>query len=86
MIIFKFDQSKSQANLVKYGIDFIDAQQLWNDLNLLEISAKTIDEPRSLLIGRINNKYWSSVIYQDGNIRIILVRRSRLEEVSLYER
>lgn len=56
IIIFEFDQSKRQANLVKHGIDFIDAQQLWNDPNLLEISAKTIDEPRALLIGRINKK------------------------------
>ena len=29
----------------------------WNDPNLLEIPAKTIDGPRSLLIGRINNRH-----------------------------
>ncbi len=86
MIIFEFDQNKSQANLAKHGIDFIDAQQLWSDPYLLEIPAKTIDEPRSLIIGRIDNKYWSGVItYRDENIRIISVRRSRQEEVNLYE-
>ena len=86
MIIFEFDQNKSQANLAKHGINFIDAQQLWNDPYLLEIPAKTIDEPRSLIIGRIDNKYWSGVItYRDENIRIISVRRSRQEEVNLYE-
>ncbi len=86
MIIFEFDQNKSQANLAKHGIDFIDAQQLWNDPYLLEIPAKTIDEPRSVIIGRINNKYWSGVItYRDENIRIISVRRSRQEEVHIYE-
>jgi uncharacterized protein len=86
MIIFEFDQNKSQANLAKHGINFIDAQLLWNDPYLLEIPAKTIDEPRSLIIGRIDNKYWSGVItYRDENIRIISVRRSRQEEVNLYE-
>ena len=86
MIIFEFDQNKSAANLKKHGIDFIDAQQLWNDCNLLEIPAKTIDEPRALIIGKITHKYWSCVItYQDKNIRMISMRRSRQEEVNLYE-
>ena len=86
LFTFKFDQNKSQANLEKHGINFIDAQLLWNDPDLLEIPAKTIDEHRSLIIDKITNKYWSSVItYRDVNIRIISVRRSRQEEVNLYE-
>ena len=86
MFTFEFDQNKSQANLEKHGINFIDAQLLWNDPDLLEIPAKTIDEHRSLIISKITNKYWSSVItYRDVNIRIISVRRSRQEEVNLYE-
>ena len=86
LFTFKFDQNKSQANLEKHGINFIDAQLLWNDPDLLEIPAKTIDEHRSLIIGKIPNKYWSSVItYRDVNIRIISVRRSRQEEVNIYE-
>ena len=86
LFTFEFDQNKSQANLEKHGINFIDAQLLWNDPDLLEIPAKTIDEHRSLIIGKITNKYWSSVItYRDVNIRIISVRRSRQEEVNLYE-
>ena len=64
----------------------MSAQQLWNDPDLLEIPAKTVDEPRSLVVGIIAGKHWSSVItYRDGNIRIISVRRSRQEEVDLYE-
>jgi len=39
-----------------------------------------------LLIGKIDGKFWSAVVtYRDGNIRIISVRRSRKEEVELYE-
>jgi uncharacterized protein len=86
MITFEFDETKSQANLVKHGIDFIDAQNLWNDPMLLEIPAKTEDEPRYLMIGLINTKHWSAVItYRGSNIRLISVRRSRTEEVVLYE-
>ena len=86
MIAFEFDVNKSQSNLKKHGIDFMSAQQLWNDPDLLEIPAKTVDEPRSLVVGIIAGKHWSSVItYRDGNIRIISVRRSRQEEVDLYE-
>lgn len=53
MITFEFDEAKNQINLKKHGIDFIDAQLLWNDPRLLEIPAKTEDEPRYLVIGLI---------------------------------
>lgn len=62
MISFEFDQIKSLSNLEKHGIDFVQAQNLWNDPDLLEIPAKTSDEPSFLLIGRINQKHWSAVI------------------------
>lgn len=86
MRTFEFDESKSQANLSKHGIDFIDAQLLWDDPRLLEIPAKTEDEPHFLVIGLIYGKHWSAVlIYRGENIRLISVRRSRTEEVTLYE-
>jgi uncharacterized DUF497 family protein len=86
MIKFEFDEKKSQTNLEKYGIDFVDAQRLWDDTDLLEIPAKTVDEPRSLVIGMISGNHWSGVITYRGNrIRIISVRRARKEEVTLYE-
>ena len=86
MITFEFDETKSQANLLKHGINFKDAQALWNDPRLLEILAKTEDEPRYLMIGLINEKHWSAAItYRGANIRLISVRRSRTEEVALYE-
>jgi uncharacterized DUF497 family protein len=83
---FEFDPQKSDLNLAKHGIDFVDAQQLWDDSDLLEIPARTEDEPRSIVIGRIGGKHWSAVVtYRGEDIRIISVRRSRLEEVALYE-
>ncbi|NDU90303.1 MAG: BrnT family toxin [Ferrovum sp.] len=86
MHTFEFDESKSQVNLSKHGISFIDAQLLWNDPMLLEIPATTEDEPRFLVIGLINGKHWSAILtYRGNNIRLISVRRSRTEEVTLYE-
>ncbi len=87
MTVFEYDENKSQANLAKHGIDFVNAQKLWNDSKLLEIPARTQDETRFLIVGKIEGKHWSGVItYRGQNIRIISVRRSRPEEVSLYER
>lgn len=86
MIEFEFDKRKSKANLDKHGIDFVDARLMWLDPNLIEVPAKTEDEPRFLVVGVIDRKHWSAVItYRKDNIRIISVRRSRQEEVAIYE-
>lgn len=85
-MIFKFDETKSQLNKEKHGIDFEEAQELWKDPDLIEIPARTEDEERFVIIGQIQGKHWSGVItYRSGNIRIISVRRSRKEEVLIYE-
>jgi len=83
---FEYDLSKSKSNYEKHGIDFDEAQILWTDEERLEIPAKTLDEPRYLVIGKIIDKHWSAVItYRGQNVRIISVRRSRNEEIELYE-
>ncbi len=83
---FEFDENKSRANKAKHGIDFVEAQALWLDGMLVEIPARTEDEPRFLVVGAAGGQHWSAVItYRDERIRIISVRRSRPEEVSIYE-
>lgn len=83
---FEFDPNKSASNRAKHGIDFEEAQELWNDPHLLEIEAYSTDEPRFLLIGTVKGKNWSAVVtYREDKVRIISVRRSRKEEVELYE-
>ena len=83
---FEFDAQKSSNNKMKHGIDFSEAQKLWDDPDLIEIPVRTSDEPRFLVVGRISDKYWSGVItYRGDKIRIISVRRSRKEEVNIYE-
>ena len=83
---FEFDPRKSAANKSKHGIDFVEAQALWDDPNVLEIPARTEDESRFLVVGRIADVHWSSVItYRQDRVRIISVRRSREEEIAFYE-
>ena len=83
---FEYDPEKSATNKLKHGIDFREAQALWDDLDYIEIPVMTADEPRYLVIGKINGKHWSGVItYRSESVRIISVRRSRKEEVDIYE-
>ncbi len=83
---FEYDETKSKANKEKHGIDFVEAQLLWLDNMLIEIPARTTDEPRFMVIGRIVGKHWSAVItYRHERVRIISVRGSRREEIEIYE-
>ena len=83
---FELDINKSKANKEKHGIDFIEAQKLWDDADRIEIPTKYLDEPRYVLIGMINNKHWSAIFtYRNNIIRLISVRRSRKNEREIYE-
>ncbi len=83
---FEFDPVKSASNLKKHGIDFVRAQELWEDVDLSVIPTRTTDEVRFLAIGIIESRHWSaSFTVRNGRIRLISVRRSRREEIELYE-
>ena len=83
---FEFDPRKSDANKRKHGINFVMAQALWDDPGVIEIPARTTDEPRVLVVGKIEHSHWSAVITERGSrVRIISVRRARKEEVAIYE-
>jgi hypothetical protein len=61
-------------------------QALWDDPDYIIIPAKVIDEARFLVIGKIEDKHWSGIItYRGESVRIISVRRSRQEEIDIYE-
>jgi len=86
MLKFQYDPRKSRSNLKKHGIDFEQAQVLWDDPNLVTITARSDDEPRSLIIARVKQQHWSAIVTdREDEIRIISVRRSRAAEVELYE-
>jgi uncharacterized DUF497 family protein len=86
MPVFQYDAKKSLANLKKHGIDFEQAQFLWDDPDLVMIAARSDDEPRFLVIAHLNDQHWSAMVTdRNGEIRIISVRRSRMSEIELYE-
>ena len=83
---FEFDQRKSRLNKLKHGIDFVQAQALWQDEALLQGRAGGAEEPRFLMIGRIDDKHWSAVVtYRGSGVRLISVRRARMKEIKAYE-
>ncbi len=83
---FEFDPNKSAANLQKHGVDFVEAQKLWEDPDRLFVPARTQDEARFMLVGKFRQKHWSAIFtYRGDSIRIISVHRARKEEVNAYE-
>jgi uncharacterized DUF497 family protein len=83
---FEYDENKSISNKEKHGIDFIEAQELWQAIDRLIIPVRNIDEPRFLIISNFKDNIWSAIFtMRDENIRIISVRRARKEEIEIYE-
>lgn len=83
---FEFDPDKSLTNKAKHGIDFVEAQALWDDPWLLVAPARTEGEPRNLSIGQLDGRHWAAIwAMRNGKVRLISVRRARREEVDYYE-
>lgn len=84
--MFEYDPAKSISNAAKHGIDFEEAQRLWNDEKLAIVEVRTDHEDRAIAIGRIDDRHWSAVFTKRGDrIRLISVRRSRPVEIKRYE-
>lgn len=85
-MIFEFDPKKSEENLKKHGIDFVEAQKLWGDSCSIGFHAKSDDEPRFAMIAEFNEKLWVAFYTtREDRIRIISARRARKGERTLYE-
>ena len=83
---YEFDEANSAANKAKHGLDFSEAQKMWQDADAVEIPAKSDVEQRKMLIARIKEKIWSAIFTERENkIRIISVRRTRTNEEAMYE-
>lgn len=83
---FEFDAAKSARNKAKHGIDFPAAQALLDDVDRIEIPARTQDEARFLVIGKIGQRLWSAIVTpREQRIRIISVRAARRKEIEIYE-
>lgn len=83
---FEFDPQKSKKNKAKHGVDFVEAQELWDDPDGIGFPAPSEDEPRYALLGMIGGKLWAGFYtIRSDRIRLISVRRARKGERKLYE-
>jgi uncharacterized DUF497 family protein len=83
---FEYDPAKSELNKAKHGLDFEEAQALWDDGARIEFEARTTIEARYLMVGRIGDRLWAAVFTPRGEaVRLISVRRARAEERRRYE-
>ena len=83
---FEFDPSKSQANKSKHGIDFVEAQELWKDQRVLIFPTEFESERRWYAVGLYRDRCWTVIFTRrDKTMRLISVRRSRKNEVELYQ-
>lgn len=83
---FEFDPTKSAANEAKHGIDFVEAQAIWDDVNRLEVPARTTGQPRVATFGMLRGEVWVAVWAPRGQaVRLISVRRASAKERRLYE-
>lgn len=82
---FGYDPQKSISNKKKHGIDFEEAQILWQDGDRLQIQARSDTEARFALIAVYDNKLWTAFYtIRENRLRIISVRRARDEKKRLY--
>ena len=84
---FEYNEKKSQINKEKHGIDFVEAQKLWQDEEALIIPANIVDnEIRYALISKRLTKCFIAIFtIRDDVYRIISVRRCRKNEEKNYE-
>lgn len=83
---FEYDQYKSASNKQKHGLDFQEAQALWEDERLLILPLGFEDEPRQACIGKLHGKHWTAIMTcRKGVVRLISVRRSHNDEGEAYE-
>lgn len=84
---FEWDDAKAESNLEKHGVSFEEASQIWEDPNLMVLSAKRIGEKRKLAIGRSYSVIFSVIHTERGDaVRIISARRATQKERTTYER
>ena len=85
----EWDEKKSYLNLIKHGIDFIEAIELFHSPMLVHQDyRKNYGEDRFIGMGYIKNRLMVSVYTerQNGAIRIISLRKANKRENQFYEK
>lgn len=75
---FEWDDDKSRLNLLKHGIDFEEAKNLWLDENRIQIRTPYPVENRGILIANTKESYGLQYLPCEVDAtHIISVRRAR---------
>ena len=86
---FEWDEKKRQANLEKYGVDFVAASTLWSNFMLIiEDTRMDYQESRYIGLGEVNRRVMVVVFTerQPNTIRIISFRKANRREIIYYEK
>ncbi|MBI4208604.1 MAG: BrnT family toxin [Deltaproteobacteria bacterium] len=86
MPLFEYDPNKSEINEKQHGVNFVEAQELWEG-NYVMIPAKDVKgENRSSILGKIEGKIYVAIFTQRGEkLRIISCHRAGKKWEKIYE-
>jgi len=84
--LFVWDERKRHSNVVKHGIDFQDAIEVFSDPDALSIKSRAEhEEDRHLIVGRCKGRVIAVIFTWRGDtIRVISARIARREERQRY--
>jgi uncharacterized DUF497 family protein len=84
---FEFDPLKDEANLVKHGIGFVEAQELWEVLNVVFPAARVSGEERWGIVGMLRGQLYVAIFAPRGaRVRLISCHRADAKWEQIYER
>jgi hypothetical protein len=86
---FEWDEAKRSANLDKHGIDFVDAQEMFEGPMLMAPDTRTeYGETRQIGFGFIRGRLMAVVFTERGpdTIRIISMRKANQREKAHYKK
>ncbi len=85
-MLFEYDEHKNELNIEKHKVSFEEAQEIWDDPDLVVLPARKRGEKRKLAIGATYAAVFSVVHTMRGEaIRLISARRATEKEVRRYE-
>ncbi len=84
---FEWDEGKRRANYAKHGLDFRDAEKIFQDITITaEDNRRDYGERRFISLGRLEDVV-VVIVYteRNENIRIISMRKANQREKQAYE-
>ena len=86
MAEFEYDPEKSESNRDRHGIDFAEAQKLWDGPHIIIPAKNIMEESRSAILGHIGKHVYMAVFtVRSGRFRVISCHRADKKWVKIYE-